>query len=88
MQAKAFQATKALLCSDTVLGFYSLEKPVAVACDSSDRGCGAVLYHVEEQGLLKPVMYVSKLFRKDKENGPLSKSFSQLFSRSRGYTNF
>ena len=62
VQPMAFQATEALLCSDTVHGFYSLEKPVAVACDSSDRGCGAVLYHVEEQGLLKPVMYVSKAF--------------------------
>ena len=62
MQAKAFPSPNELLCSDTVLGLYSLEKAVAVACDSYDRGCGTVLYHVEEQGLLKPIMYVSKAF--------------------------
>jgi len=61
-ESKAFQATKALLCSDKVLCFYSLSRPVAVACDSSDRGCGAVLYHILDEGALQPVMYVSKAF--------------------------
>ena len=66
-QEQAFNDTKALLCSDQVLSYYSLTLPVAVGCDSSLAGCGAVLYNIDE-GILKPVMYVSKAFTKTQQN--------------------
>jgi len=61
-QEKAFEETKALLCSDQVLSHYSLDLPVAVGCDSSLVGCGAVLYNIDKDSVLRPVMYVSKAF--------------------------
>jgi len=54
----------------------SLLVPVAVACDSSDIGCGAVLYHIVGEGELKPVMYVSKAYTESQKKWS---TFEKLF---------
>jgi len=61
-QQRAFQETKELLCSEAVLAQYSLDLPIAISCDSSLVGCGAVLYNIYQDGSMRPVMYVSKAF--------------------------
>ena len=79
-QEQAFQDKKVLLCCDTVLAYYSLHVPVAVACDSSDIGCGAVLYLIVGEGELKPVMYVSKALTESRKSGILlRKNSTRLF---------
>ena len=41
----AFRRLKQVLSADTLLMPYSMDLPVSLACDASDFGVGAVLFH-------------------------------------------
>ncbi len=56
---KAFNDLKAALCQEPVLQSPDFEKMFTVQTDASQHGIGAVLLQ-EEQGQLKPVLYISR----------------------------
>ncbi|KAL7298999.1 hypothetical protein TKK_0008096 [Trichogramma kaykai] len=61
---EAFEATKSILASRTVLMHYSLQLPIKLTCDASPTGVGAVLSHVLPNGETKPVSYASRALNK------------------------
>ena len=56
----AFQQLKTVLSSDQVLVHFDPEKPVGLACDASNVGIGAVLFHRYPDGSERPIANVSK----------------------------
>lgn len=71
-QQQAFQKAKESLTSDCLLVHYNPEKELILACDASPYGLGAVLSHKMEDGLDKPVAFVSRSL------APAEKKYSQL----------
>ncbi|XP_059420209.1 uncharacterized protein K02A2.6-like [Carassius carassius] len=71
-QEEAFQNSKQLLNSAKVLGHYSADKDLLLACDASPYGVGAVLSHVMEDGSEKPLGFMSRTLT------PAEKRYSQL----------
>lgn len=71
-QEEAFQNSKQLLKSAKVLGHYSADKDLVLACDASPYGLGAVLSHVMEDGSEKPLGFMSRTLT------PAEKRYSQL----------
>jgi hypothetical protein len=59
-EQEAFQQLKDVLSSDTVLVHFDPEKPVGLACDASNVGIGAVLFHRYPDGSERPIANVSK----------------------------
>lgn len=60
----AFNYAKQELVSDRILVHYDPNKPVRLACDSSEYGIGAVLLHVMEDGSERPICYISRVLTK------------------------
>lgn len=56
----AFDKAKGLLSFDLTLVHYDLNKPLVLTCDSSEYGVGAVLSHVLEDGLERPIAMGSR----------------------------
>nr|KAG5689099.1 hypothetical protein BaRGS_006158 [Batillaria attramentaria] len=56
----AFEQLKNVLSSDQVLVHFDPEKPVGLACDASNVGIGAVLFHRYPDGSERPIANVSK----------------------------
>lgn len=56
----AFDKAKRLLSFDLTLVHYDLKKPLILTCDSSEYGVGAVLSHVVEDGLERPIAMGSR----------------------------
>jgi len=56
----AFRKVKKLLCEAPVLVLFDMSKPIVVHTDASAYGIGAVLSHIMEDGLEKPVCYASR----------------------------
>ena len=71
-EAKAFQASKELLTSDSLLVHYDPTKELTLMCDASPYGVGAVLSQIDEQGIEKPVAYASRTLT------PAERNYSQL----------
>ena len=71
-EAKAFQASKELLTSDSLLVHYDPTKELTLMCDASSYGVGAVLSQIDEQGVEKPVAYASRTL------APAEHNYSQL----------
>jgi organic radical activating enzyme len=59
-QQTAFQKLKDLLCSDSVLAHYDPSMEIGIACDASEVGIGAVLFHRYTDGSERPIANVSK----------------------------
>ena len=56
----AFQRVKEMLCTDTVLAHFDPSLDIGIACDASDCGIGAVLFHRYSDGSERPIANVSK----------------------------
>nr|CAI5829053.1 unnamed protein product [Callosobruchus analis] len=56
----SFEYIKNALCSDDVLVHYNPDVPVTLKIDSSDYGTGAILSHVFDSGVERPICYASR----------------------------
>ena len=71
-QKQAFQTAQEALQTDALLVHYDPTKPIVLACDASQYGIGAVLSHVMEDKLERPIAYISRTL------SPAEKHYSQL----------
>ncbi|XP_041473721.1 uncharacterized protein K02A2.6-like [Lytechinus variegatus] len=59
-QEKAFQKSKRLLQTDSILTHYDPAKPILLQTDASPYGLGAVISHVESDGQEHPITFASR----------------------------
>ena len=59
-QVRAFNRSKILMQSATVLVHYDIEKKLIVSCDASPHGIGAVLSHEMLDGSERPIAFASR----------------------------
>ena len=71
-QADAFQKAKSQLSSDVLLVHFDPGRKLAISCDASPYGIGAVLSHVYEHGTDRPIAYASWSL------APAEKKYSQI----------
>ena len=71
-QADAFQKAKSQLSSDVLLVHFDPGRKLAISCDASPYGIGAVLSHVYEDGTDRPIAYASRSL------APAEKKYSQI----------
>lgn len=64
----AFDALKQSLISEKVLAHYDPNKRIGVAADASAYGIGAVLFHIESNGIERPVYYVNRVLSDAEKN--------------------
>ena len=57
---KSFIELKEALTSAVVLTHFDSKLPIALACDASSIGIGAVIYHIYPDGTERPIAYASK----------------------------
>ena len=59
-EKKCYNQLKDLLASDSVLTFYDPKLPLRVDCDASSYGIGAVLSHIDDNGVDRPIEFISR----------------------------
>ena len=64
----AFTKLKSLLSTDTVLAHFDASVPISIACDVSNVGIGATLFHRYPNGSERPIANVSKTLSKSQRN--------------------
>lgn len=69
---KSFECSKDTLASSSVLAHFDTERSVKLTVDASEKGLGAIISHVLERGIEKPIAFASRLLN-DAE-----KSYSQI----------
>lgn len=57
---EAFQNVKGMLSSENTVVPYDESRPLILACDASERGIGAVLFQVMQDGQERPIAYASR----------------------------
>ena len=67
-QEEAFQQSKDMLTSSSVLTHYNPDLELTLACDASPYGLGAVLSHCLPNGEEKPITYTSRTLSKAEQN--------------------
>ena len=65
---EAFQKLKTMLCSEPVLKNPDFEKEFILQTDASDRGLGAVLSQLDDDGKDHPILYLSRKLYPREEN--------------------
>ena len=65
---KAFQKSKELLTSDSLLTYYNPNLPLVLACDASNYGVGAVLAHILPDQSERPIAYASRTLNAAERN--------------------
>ena len=84
-----FQLAKQALRSDAVLVNFDTSKPLILACDASQYGIGAILYHIFEDRREKPIAYTSQTLNPaEKRYSQLEKEGLAIVSRSKKFHNF
>ncbi|CAM1297651.1 Uncharacterised protein r2_g703 [Pycnogonum litorale] len=63
-----FQKLKTVLTSDQLLVHFDQIKPIGIACDASNVGIGAVLFHRFPNGSERPIANVSKTLTESQRN--------------------
>ena len=63
---------KSQLTSDVLLVHFDPSKEIALSCDASPYGIGAVLSHLQEDGSDRPIAYASRSLT------PAEKNYSQI----------
>ncbi|XP_039590611.1 uncharacterized protein K02A2.6-like [Polypterus senegalus] len=64
----AYKRAKALLKADGLLVHYDVKKPLVLVCDASPYGLGAVLSHVEPDGMESPISFASRTLSATERN--------------------
>ena len=67
-QQTAFDQLKELLSSENVLVHFNKDLPIGIACDASNVGIGAVLFHRYPDGSERPIANVSKTLTDSQRN--------------------
>jgi hypothetical protein len=67
-EQKSFQRLKDLLSSDSILVHLNKNLPIGIACDASNVGIGAVLFHRFKDGSERPIANVSKILTNSQRN--------------------
>ena len=67
-QAKAFSASKELLTSSNCLTHFDSSLVLTLACDASNYGVGAVLFHKMTDGSERPIAYASRTLNSSEHN--------------------
>lgn len=57
---QAFRSVKQILSSDKVLCHYDNSRPVKLICDASDKGISAILVHLFDNNMERPIAYASR----------------------------
>ncbi len=57
-----------MLKTNKVLAHYDEKKPLAVVCDASPYGLGALLFHLERDGQEKPICFASRTMTTTEQN--------------------
>ena len=69
-QQEAFATIKAMMSDDIILAHYKQTEELVVTTDASPVGLGAVLQQRNEQGDLRPIVFVSRSLTKAERNYP------------------
>ena len=64
----AFDTVKSLLCDDPVLARFDPFLPIGMACNASNVGIGAALFHRYEDGSKRPIANASKTLSETQRN--------------------
>ena len=65
---RAFEKAKSLLASAGTLSHYDPSSPLVLTCDASAHGIGAVLAHVQPDGVERPVAFASRTLNSAERN--------------------
>ncbi|KAL5260064.1 hypothetical protein ACHWQZ_G010249 [Mnemiopsis leidyi] len=72
MEKASFDKLKKKLISNTVLTFYDPKLPLRIDCDASSYGLGAVLSHIDVNGVDRPIEFISRTL------SPTERRYSQI----------
>ena len=68
VESKAFEHSKSLLTSESLLVHWNPSLPLVLSCDASEVGIGAVLAHQYPDGSERPIGYASRSLSKSERN--------------------